>query len=65
MQASAHTAHIHTHTLNSICIILRFPAGKFDGAPWGLFLAVQELDSIPGARAELERLVLQSEKQQS
>ncbi|KAF5833419.1 beta carotene hydroxylase [Dunaliella salina] len=36
--------------------------GKFDGAPWGLFLAVQELDAIPGARAELERLVQQSEQ---
>jgi len=36
--------------------------GKFDGAPWGLFLGVQELDEIPGGRAELERLVQQSEQ---
>lgn len=29
---------------------------KYDGVPWGMFLALQELDSIPGARAEVDRL---------
>ncbi len=32
-------------------------ANKYDGAPWGMFLALQELDSIPGARDEVERMV--------
>nr|AEN25578.1 beta carotene hydroxylase [Dunaliella salina] len=40
-------------------------AGKFDGAPWGLFLAVQELEQVPGACEELERLVQMSEKSES
>lgn len=29
---------------------------KYGGVPFGMFLAVQELDAIPGAREELERL---------
>uniref|UniRef100_A0A7S0S1S3 beta-carotene 3-hydroxylase n=1 Tax=Chlamydomonas leiostraca TaxID=1034604 RepID=A0A7S0S1S3_9CHLO len=32
-------------------------SGKYGGAPWGMFLGVQELDAIPGAREDLERLV--------
>ncbi len=32
-------------------------AHKYDGAPWGMFLALQELDAIPGARAEVDRMV--------
>jgi len=30
---------------------------KYDGAPWGLFLGPQELEAIPGAKEELDRLV--------
>jgi len=32
-------------------------AEKFGGAPWGMFLGPQELESIPGATEELDRLV--------
>lgn len=32
-------------------------AGKYGGAPWGMFLGPQELDSIPGAKEELDRMV--------
>jgi beta-carotene 3-hydroxylase len=34
-------------------------AEKYDGAPWGMFLALQELESIPGATEEVERLAAQ------
>eukprot|EP00798_Chlamydomonas_sp_ICE-L_P003844 gene3844-13906_t len=29
---------------------------KYDGAPWGMFLALQELEPIPGAMKEVERM---------
>nr|UAW09502.1 beta-carotene hydroxylase [Haematococcus lacustris] len=32
-------------------------SGKYDGAPWGMFLGPQELEAIPGATEELDRLV--------
>ncbi|KAG1657316.1 hypothetical protein FOA52_008044 [Chlamydomonas sp. UWO 241] len=31
-------------------------SGKYGGAPWGMFLGPQELENIPGAKEELERL---------
>lgn len=34
-------------------------AEKYDGAPWGMFLALQELEAIPGATEEVERLASQ------
>ena len=34
-------------------------AEKYGGAPWGMFLALQELESIPGATEEVERLAAQ------
>lgn len=32
-------------------------AEKYDGVPWGMFLAMQELENIPGAKEEVDRLV--------
>lgn len=32
-------------------------SGKYGGAPWGMFLGPQELEGIPGASAELDRMV--------
>jgi len=32
-------------------------ADTFAGAPWGMFLALQELEQIPGAMAEVDRMV--------
>lgn len=32
-------------------------SAKYAGAPWGLFLGPQELEQIPGAKEELDRLV--------
>ncbi len=40
-------------------------AHKYDGAPWGMFLAMQELDAIPGARDEVERLVREMDANKS
>ncbi|KAJ9506738.1 hypothetical protein QJQ45_006012 [Haematococcus lacustris] len=34
-------------------------SGKYGGAPWGMFLGPQELQHIPGAAEEVERLVLE------
>mmetsp|Transcript_15104 Transcript_15104/g.32729 ORF Transcript_15104/g.32729 Transcript_15104/m.32729 type:complete len:324 (-) Transcript_15104:1299-2270(-) len=32
-------------------------AGKYGGAPWGMFLAPQELEAFPGAKEDMERMV--------
>ncbi|MEW5307763.1 MAG: hypothetical protein WDW36_010139 [Sanguina aurantia] len=32
-------------------------AGKYEGAPWGMFLGPQEIEAIPGGKEELDRMV--------